>query len=97
MKKITTIFAFMLLAVAFTSCDSETKDAKRLAQITCKVQELSKDPEKNMDELKKLEKEADDIKDKYEKKEKDMNKDAKDAFEKKMEKAFKEELEKCKK
>jgi hypothetical protein len=68
-----------------------------LAQITCKAQELSKDPEKNMDELKKLEKEADDIKDKYEKKEKDMTKDAKDAFEKKMEKAFKEELEKCKK
>jgi len=97
MKKITTIFAFMLLAVAFTSCDSETKDAKRMAQITCKALDLSKDAEKNADELKKLEKEADEIKDKYEKKEKDMSKDAKDALEKKMQNAFKEEFEKCKK
>lgn len=99
MKKITTLVAFMMLAsIAFTSCDSATSDAKKMAQIVCKVKELSKDGgyTKNADEIKKLSREAEDLKDKYEKKRKDMSDNAKDELNKKMKRAYQDELDKCK-
>jgi len=98
MKKITSLVAFMMLAsFAFTSCDSATSDAKKLAQIVCKVKELSKDGgyTKNADEIKKLSREAEDLRDKVEKKRKSMSDDAKKEYNKKMERAYEDELEKC--
>ena len=97
MKKITTVFAFMLLAVAFTSCDSATSDAKRMAQIQCKIQELSKDggDKKNEDEITKLSREAEDISDKYKKKYKDMKEGDKEELQKKILRAYQDEYKKC--
>jgi hypothetical protein len=97
MKKITTVFAFMLLAFAFTSCDSATSDAKRAAQIQCKIQELSKDGgyKKNEDEITKLSREAEDITDKYKKKYKDMKEGDKEELQKKILRAFQDEYKKC--
>jgi FKBP-type peptidyl-prolyl cis-trans isomerase (trigger factor) len=87
----------MLVSFAFTSCDSATSDAKKLAQIVCKVKELSKDGgyTKNADEIKKLSREAEDLRDKVEKKRKSMSDDAKKEYNKKMERAYEDELEKC--
>ena len=97
MKKITTVFAFMLLAVAFTSCDSATSDAKRMAQIQCKIQELSKDggDKKNEDEITKLSREAEDLSDKYKKKYKDMKEGDKEELQKKILRAYQDEYKKC--
>jgi hypothetical protein len=99
MKKITTLFAFMMLAsIAFTSCDSTTSDAKRLAQIVCKVKELKKDGGeiKNADEIKKLKRESEDIVNKNIEKQKSMTDEAKKEDDKKGKRAFEDELEKCK-
>jgi hypothetical protein len=97
MKKITTVFAFMLLAIAFTSCDSATSDAKKMAQLTCKIKELSKDGgyKTNEDEITKLSREAEDLSDKYKKKYKDMKEGDKEELQKKILRAYQDELKKC--
>jgi hypothetical protein len=71
MKKITTIFAFMLLAVAFTSCDSKKSDAKKLAEISCKMQKLAEKGDYTSDDYTKLAKEGAELSTKLEKKYKD--------------------------
>ena len=97
MKKITTVLAFMLLAIAFTSCDSATSDAKKMAQIQCKINELRKDGgyKKNEDEITKLSREAEDINDKYKKKYKDMKTGDAEDLQKKLMRAYEDELKKC--
>ena len=94
MKKITTVFAFMLLAIAFTSCDSVTSDAKKIAQLNCKALKLIKDGG-SKDELKKLEDEAKVIDDKYKKKNENLSKKELKAFEKKWRRAVEDEMENC--
>ncbi len=99
MKKITTLFAFMMLAsIAFTSCDSVTSDAKKSAQNLCKIQELMKDDgyTKNKEEIKKLKREREDIMDKYKTKMKDMTQTAREELAKKFDRAFEDEKDKCK-
>jgi septal ring factor EnvC (AmiA/AmiB activator) len=97
MKKITTLFAFMMLAsFAFTSCDSVSKDAKRLAQIDCELNKLYKDADKNKDKIKELRREAEDLDSKYDKKEKDMTENEKKEFTKKVKRAYEDEKDKCK-
>jgi cell division protein FtsB len=97
MKKITTLVAFMMLAsFIFTSCDSVSKDAKRIAQIECEGAKLYKDYEKNEAKIKELKREAEDLKDKYEKKSKDMTDNEKKELRKKFERAYEDEKDKCK-
>jgi Skp family chaperone for outer membrane proteins len=95
MKKITTLFAFMMLAsIAFTSCDSATSDAKKMAQIQCKIDKLYKEGGKS-DEIKKLRDEIQEISKKYDKKVDNMSKKERKAFEKKMRRAAEDEYENC--
>jgi len=77
--------------------DSPTLDAKRIAQIQCKLTELLKDDgyKTNQEEIKKLRRESEDIRDKYEKKRKEMTESDKLDVEKKMRRAYEDELEKC--
>jgi hypothetical protein len=73
MKKITTFFAVMLLAsVALTSCDSKKSDAKKAADLFCKMQKLMKDPNAKTEDVEKLSKEFEE----FQKKMKDKYKDA---------------------
>jgi outer membrane murein-binding lipoprotein Lpp len=58
MKKITTIFAFMLLAVALTSCGSKKSDAKKLGELACKAMKLSAKGDASSDEMKKIDEEG---------------------------------------
>jgi hypothetical protein len=87
----------MLLAIAFTSCDSATSDAKKMAQLQCKIMELSKDGgyKKNEDEITKLSREAEDLGDKYKKKYKDMKEGDKEELQKKILRAYQDEFKKC--
>ena len=77
--------------------DSPTSDAKKMAQIQCKIQALSKDGgyQKNEDEINKLSREAEDISDKYKKKFKDMKEREKEELQKKILRAYQDEYEKC--
>jgi ABC-type enterochelin transport system substrate-binding protein len=112
-KSIKFIAILMMATVALTSCDSNkkssdkddekeqtdnpTSDAKKMAQLTCKIKELSKDGgyKKNEDEIKKLTREAEDIVDKYKKKEKGMSDTDKKDLEDKLKKAFEDESRNC--
>jgi hypothetical protein len=97
MKKLFTLAAFMLLAsFALTSCDSTSKDAKRIAQIECDAAKLYKDYSANKDKIKELSREAEDLKDKYEKKAKDMTDNEKSDFRKKFSRAYEDAKEQCK-
>lgn len=112
-KSIKLIAILMMATVALTSCDSNkkssdkddekeqtdnpTSDAKKLAQIQCKIQELSKDggSQNNKEEIAKLTREGEDIIDKYKKKEKGMSDTDKKDLEDKLKKAFEDESRNC--
>lgn len=77
--------------------DSLTIDAKKIAQIVCKVKELSKDGgyTKNADEIRKLSREAEDISNKYKKMYENMKISDKEELQKKLKRAYEDELKNC--
>jgi hypothetical protein len=97
MKKLFTLGVFVLLAsFVFTSCDSTTKDAKRIAQIECDAAKLYKDFSANKDKIKALRREAEDLRDKYEQKAKSMTDNQKSDFRKKFRRAYEDAKDQCK-
>jgi hypothetical protein len=62
MKKITTVFAVILMAsVALTSCSSKKSDAKKMGEVYCKMQSLLKTGDYTSDDYTKAAKEFQDL------------------------------------